>query len=445
MITFKIEQLREKINNTGGISLIGVLLKQLKISKLLQLTKNVKSNEISDHDIVMSYLGLLSMGKVSFVEIEQYRRNDFFKLALDIKKVPSEATLRQRLQGLSKKGNKLLKKIHTVNLTFLNKNELGSLKTDYMEYIPLDCDVTPMDNSGTKKEGCTRTYKNFDGFAPMMAYIGTKGYMLMNEFRVGKQHCQKKTPQFLAQCVKACRRLNIMDKVLLRLDSGNDAADNFDIINGNFWYIIKRNLRKESLEQWLNHAKKSGTAEKIRDGKNRYVGRVSHLRPGGREDMPTTDVVVEVIEKTKDRDGNMLLLPTLKVNTFWTNLPEDEKTIIELYHNHGTSEQYHSEYKTDMGVERLPSGNFKVNKTITALGCIAFNLLRKLGLDILMDSEITPGNYKVKRRRIKSVLQDIIYSACKHVYRSRTHFLNFGIFSPWYKIIKKLYTEYAYG
>jgi len=38
------------------------------------------------------------------------------------------------------------------------------------EYIPFDMDVSPMDNSKTKKEGVSRTYKGCDGFAPNMVY-----------------------------------------------------------------------------------------------------------------------------------------------------------------------------------------------------------------------------------------------------------------------------------
>ena len=43
-------------------------------------------------------------------------------------------------------------------------------------YVPVDLDVTPFDNSKSHKEGVSRTYKNFDRYAPMMAYINIEGY-----------------------------------------------------------------------------------------------------------------------------------------------------------------------------------------------------------------------------------------------------------------------------
>ena len=85
--------------------------------------------------------------------------------------------------------------------------------------VPVDIDVTPMDNSKTSKQGVSRTYKGFDGYAPMMAYIGTEGYAVNFELREGKQHCQNGTVEFLLETISLCKKLT--DKPLLvRLDSG---------------------------------------------------------------------------------------------------------------------------------------------------------------------------------------------------------------------------------
>jgi hypothetical protein len=75
-------------------------------------------------------------------------------------------------------------------------------------------------------------------------------------------------------------------------------------------------------------------------------------------------VVYEVIERTIDRDGQALIIPDIEVNTFWSNVKEKAETIIELYHDHGTMEQFHSELKTDMDMERFPSGKYGVNQII---------------------------------------------------------------------------------
>lgn len=41
------------------------------------------------------------------------------------------------------------------------------LSDGHTAYAPLDLDVSPFDNSNTKKEGVSRTYKGCDGYAPI--------------------------------------------------------------------------------------------------------------------------------------------------------------------------------------------------------------------------------------------------------------------------------------
>ena len=56
--------------------------------------------------------------------------------------------------------------------------------------MPLDIDVTPMDNSGSKKKELVIHTKEFEGFAPIMAYIGIEGYLMRSELREGKANGQ---------------------------------------------------------------------------------------------------------------------------------------------------------------------------------------------------------------------------------------------------------------
>ena len=126
-----------------------------------------------------------------------------------------------------------------------------------MGHVPLYADVAPMDNSRTKKQGVSRTYKGMDGYAPMMGYAGTKGYCIASELREGKQHCQKGAPDFLKRFLANANQIN--DKpMLLRLDGGNDALANVDVVlednepergNTGVDFFIKWNPRKENPEQ----------------------------------------------------------------------------------------------------------------------------------------------------------------------------------------------------
>jgi len=182
-----------------------------------------------------------------------------------------------------------------------------------------------------------------------------------------------------------------------RLDSGYDSADLIQTVNDKCYYIIKRNIRQESKEYWFDHAKSHCDWERLREGKIRYTGFVEHIRPVQREDIQNINVVIEAFETTINRKEQHLLFPEIYINTFWTNLPLEAKEVIELYHQHRTSEQYHSELKTDMDVERLPSGKFETNCLVFQLAQTAYNLLRRISIDMVQFEEV-----KVSRRRIRT-------------------------------------------
>ena len=153
------------------------------------------------------------------------------------------------------------------------------------------------------------------------------------------------------------------------------------------------------------------------------------------------DIVFKVTRRTIDCNGNGLLFPEIEVETYWTNLYEDAKDVINLYHDHGTSEQFHSELKTDMDVERLPSRDFKVNKLILQLAMIAFNTLRFIGQTALLYRNLLPAETKVKRKRLRKVISDLIYIACKYVHRSRQHFVHIWEKNPWGSVFREVYKK----
>ena len=58
-----------------------------------------------------------------------------------------------------------------------------------------------------------------------------------------------------------------------------------------------------------------------------------------------------------------------------------DQKVIALYCDHATSEQFHSEFKTDLDIERLPSGKFATNDLVMACAVLAYNIVRGIGLE----------------------------------------------------------------
>lgn len=428
-----IEFTNERIIPAGGLAAVGALLgKSDFIKKLnrMDVTSNRSQHQIKNGDIVLTFLGMLCMGKPYFEAVHEMDDDkDFYKAALGItRSIPSEETLRQRMDDIGDSLRETLLQ-ENVSLLLANKIQPSALSNGM---VPVDIDVTPMDNSKSKKEGVSRTYKGFDGYAPMMAYIGTEGYAINFELREGKQHCQNGTAEFLQETIKLCKQLT--DKpLLIRLDSGNDSGDNVAVLlDEGCFFIIKRNLRRESKDEWLTMAKdccKNVTSP--RDGKTVYIGSDwIETKSKMFNKQFTLRAGYEIIERTIDKTGQFLLIPDTEVNTWWTNLGMTDTEIISLYHAHGECEQFHSEIKTDMDLERLPSGKIATNALVLELGMVAYNILRMIGQGTI-GGRAPRQKREVKRRRLRTVISNLIMMASHVTCHARQLIIGLGKSNVW--------------
>jgi hypothetical protein len=439
---FIISETDEILISHSGLALAGALLQRTGIQRRandIHLGER-RRPEVSHGDVLTSMIGLLCLGKPDFEAIEEFRGDEFFRRALGLKSVPSEGTLRQRLDELGYGCDALLREESAAMVA----RHAPKITPCYGEWVAMDLDVSPFDNGGTKKEGLGWTYKNTQGFAPNFAYLAQEGYLLHCELREGSQHCQKGTPEFLDAAIGYARRIT-QAKILVRMDAGNDDVENIRRCkkHKNVDYLIKRNLRKESLEEWLEVAQAHGDWEFPREGKEVYTGE-TWLELDGKEHR----VVFEVIYRTSTPDGQMLLVPEIEVATWWTSLKLPAKKVIELYHQHGTSEQFHSEIKTDMDLERLPSGKFATNALVLSLGLVAYNILRLCGQTALKQNEQLPPGKKlpirkpVERRRLRSVMQDLMYLATRLTHHAHRLGLSFWRNNPWHGVWRELYKKF---
>lgn len=435
---------KERLITPSGIGLAGALLKKTGLKKRVDKMKlkDNQSPQIKNSDVLISYIGLLCQGKSDFDSIREMQEDpSAFQYALGIGNIPSSETMRQRMDMAEKKFRSVLIE-ENANL-LKNAHAEFTKCSDEHPWIPIDIDVSPFDNSNTKKEGVSYTYKGFDGYAPIFAYMGTEGYELNMEFRAGSDHCQKNTDVFLKETLLNAKKLT-SEKLLVRLDSGNDSVDNIKICYAEDTrsdFIIKRNLRHEKKEFWLAIAEENTecSPETPREGKKAYVGSVYwHIKELDRK----VRIVYKVTERTILSDGQMLLIPDIEVQTWWTSLELGENEIIGLYKEHGTCEQFHSEIKTDMDLERLPSGKFDTNALVMELAIIAYNILRLIGQESLKKDDVAM-RHKVKRRRLRTVIQNLITIAARFVTHARTVCLELGRSNVWRFAFKRLYEAFA--
>lgn len=434
---FEIVQGDELLSSHSGLALVGEILSSSKLGKRLDRVRlpDHPFPKISHGEVVTAMLGLMCLGKPDFDAIEPFRDDPFFINSLGLSSVPSSPTLRQRLDSARGALNGILLE----QSAKVVRRFAPAITPSEGDLVAIDIDVSPFDNSETKKEGVSWTYKNYNGYAPIFAYVGKEGYLANLELRPGSDHCQKGAKEFLERTLFYARMMTDAP-FLVRMDSGNDSLENIKVCQrANADYIIKRNLRKETKEEWLKIAMEYGKLEEPRPGKQVWQGEQRVRRAGIGEPLR---IIFRVTQRTTDANGQVRMIPDVEVETYWTSLDMDTARVIELYHAHGTSEQFHSELKTDLDLERLPSGKFQTNELVLLLGMIAYNLLRLIGQESLQGTDV-PIRKRPFRRRIRSVMQDLIYLACRMVKHSRRLLLSFGRHSPWYNTWQRIYLRFA--
>lgn len=422
-----VQKSKQNVNSHAGLLLTKTVLDKVHSLGAFNLFQHSKLSfacqKFSNDTVIKVMIALISLGKPAFANLAAYQRDTLFA---DVAggKIPSEATFRQRMEMLAC-CTYFMNVVDDANLEVLRQAKtFGDVEAASGIYTPIDCDVSVLVNDDSKKEGIGFTYHRIFGYAPIFCTIGTNGWQLANELRPGNQHSQKEFLPFLNRCVYMAEKLTDK-KLLLRIDSAHDADETLaecyridDTLSkrhdagasgaDGLSFIVKCNPRGEDGRTYVEQAKGNNDKpyKSYRDEKKKcevkiWRGIVSHKRTPSTQERPLF-CVYEVVETKADDE----LFPNYEHALWWTNLPDDSDTVIELYHAHATHEQFHSELKTDLDVERLPSGKFNVNSLVLALASIAFNTLRLIGDTYL---EVSGDASPRKRLRLRTVLLNIIY------------------------------------
>jgi len=424
----------ENISSNGGFSFVSALLDSLSPMTLWDKVLSCHCNtRFSHQSIVRCAIGLMTAGCCDFADIEKFGGDAMFR-HLAGKEIPSQETFRQRLNLLSAAAWTPV--VDRLNATMLGKAALGRISMYGTQYIPLDIDVSVFEDTASKKEGIAMSYHQVKGYAPIFCYAGTQGYMVAAEMRPGSQHSEKGAVQFLERCVGIMLEAGYSaGELLLRVDSGHDSSDFIQkAVQLGIKYLVKRNPRRENEHQMLDTIRSYGEAESPRPGKTIFRGFRCDRKPAGLDDY-CGFLAVEATERTILRDGQRLLIPSVEIDSWWTNLPFPVTEIVQLYHDHGTSEQFHSELKSDMGIELLPSGSMATNALVLGLASIAFNCLRFIG-----DAALVPPqkDSDPKRMRLRSVLLNFIKIGCKLVRHANTLVLKVSRCFSYFDALKRV-------
>ena len=374
---------------------------------------------IPDADIFTTATALLALGKCDFEAVSAYRDDSSFARLLGLKRLPSAEILRQRLDQAPPEVDA---KLAAANIRMLEAH--AQPLAGKHGFVPLDVDSSPMDNSGTHREGVSWTYKGFEGYHPLFCYLGEQGYLLAQQLRPGSQHPQNEFIPFFKQAVAWARRLTD-GRLLARLDGAHDAEDTLaTCLDECVEFILRYNPRGRDAEELWRGLGPERVHFASGPGYDTAILEERRLLADGR----SVRLICLVTRKTADRE-QLLLKPEYEIEGFWTSLNLPVEEVVDLYQAHATCEQFHSELKSDIGLERFPSGKFATNQHILSCAQLAFNALRLLGERMKENRPFLPKRLRELgqvRFRLRTVMQILLYHAAVLTQHARALTLKLG-------------------
>jgi len=447
MTDFIIKKLPYDLSSHAGLAFVGKYLKRINLNALVDPAFPVRSG-VSNSEILKSYLALLCLGKNDFDAIENFRGNAFFIRALGLRGVPSSPTLRQRLDTHASSWFDLAAQMNQSLLSSRINGQPIDFGALSCGYTPVDLDTFAMDNGGTKKELVGRTYAGVDGYCPFAVYLGSLGYCLELALRPGVQHSAAESEYNFERDLPMAASL-VPGPLLLRADSGfcslklmQEITGHANTLGREIAFIIKWNPRRAPVETIAAGKVADSTTQWAIDrlGKRECVWQESLELVGVGSDANPARRVYRLVERTIDKRGVVLLLPEYVLEGWTTTLPQgfSPAEIIALYCDHATHEQFHSEFKSDMDLERLPSGKFDTNYLVCQLAAVAMNLLRLIGQNTLNEPD-APMRHTAKRRRIKTVMQELMFKAARMIRHAGRWVLGLGESDSGFAVFERHY------
>ena len=129
-----ISQSEADLTSHAGLGLIGRALNECtNLAADAKAISPLRSGAIGHANILSSSVALLCLGKSDFAAINGFREDPYFATALDLAQVPSEGTLRQRMDGFAEQFKPILEDA-TIAFLLRSKAQLTPLANGWMPH-----------------------------------------------------------------------------------------------------------------------------------------------------------------------------------------------------------------------------------------------------------------------------------------------------------------------
>jgi hypothetical protein len=361
---WKVEKTTEKLTSFAGLPMLTELAHRSKLIRDLDAVPGIweRQGKYRTSDYVMSLALTLIAGGESLEDTRLLREDGGLQGWL-WENLPAPNSLGDFLRRHS---HRTISRLGRVNARQVRR--LLAKRSDKTLTLDIDSSLVEAD----KKEA-QKTYKGFDGYNPLLAWLDEPNVFLSGIFRPGNSSPQSHLRSLTAQC----RRL-LAEGTKLRLRS-DSAAYNAEVLR----YCDKHDI-EFSITADLDAAVMA-SIEAIPDEKWQLVirGEESFLlaetvhvmgHRSKHERLPAFRLIV-----TKKLSGQLELFKNpIKHRAIIASLPQTMTALEVLdYHNdRGRMEKAIGELKEGFGLDRLPCGQLFANAAYLQVCLIAYNLVQ---------------------------------------------------------------------
>lgn len=359
----KVERSKRNLTSFAGLPLLSELAHQLGLVKELDALPGLweRHGAFGTSDYVLGLAMTLIAGGESLSDT-RLLHEDPGVAQLIMPSVPAPNSYGEFLRRFDHAG---LHHLGAVN----SRQVRRQLKRQALKRVTLDIDSSLIE---ADKKAALRTYKGFDGYNPLIAWLAEPDLFLAGVFRPGNASPQSHQVSLLRHCLQL---LPPDTAVRLRADS---AAYRLDVMQ-----LCVDNQIEFTITADLDQAVREAV-EEIPDSKWQLVVRGNDIfllaetvhAPGSnsKQTLPAFRLVV-----SRRLSGQLeLFKDPIKYHPVITSLPYtfSAEQVFDHHNDRGKAEKAIGELKNGFGLDRLPCGQLKANAAFFQVGLLAYNLVQ---------------------------------------------------------------------
>lgn len=397
---FKVCFREEQLTSHAGVVLVHELARHLGIDQIVDDELHVKQRErgYSESQAIGGLVYNLLVGGECLSDLEVLRGDCGTQELLAQEAVLAPRTAREFLQKFDL-GD--IRDLQRVNLRV--QQRVRAQQTSPTCTIDLDSSI--YEQASTRKQGSNKAYNGQIGYHPLFAFWAEEGELLFSHLRRGSAHTCRNVVWFLRETFK---RVPTQAAVTLRADSG---------------------FYSKEVVQWCeaHHLRFSITADQTAPLLAVIEALPDHAWTNLPDDYPLSEVAEVRYQPSRWAKGYRYVVKRQlrekkngdlywQYHVFVTNDGPTPAPELEVWHlRHADMENRIKEHKSDLGLEKLPTGRFHANWAYLLIGQLAFNLFawfKKL---------VLPASYH--RATLKTIRHHVLHLAGKIVHSARQCFL----------------------